>query len=69
MSVIDPSGDLIMDEVGVLEHSAVSAITGGIGDVTMNGLSGGTSLFSKSIGSVSVAAGPGRSWNSHPICR
>jgi len=61
MSIIDPSGDFNQgNEAGILEHSAVSgAITGGIGDVLINGLSGGTSLFSKSIGSVSVATGAG----------
>lgn len=61
MSLIDPSGSFgKYNEEGILEHTAVSGtITGAFSDILMNGMAGGTGLFSKSMAGLSVSAGVG----------
>lgn len=61
MSYIDPSGSFGQyNEAGVLEHTAVSGtLTGAFSDVLMNGLAGGSGLFSEAVAGMSVSAGVG----------
>lgn len=61
MSYIDPSGSFGQyNETGILEHTAVSgSITGAFSDILMNGLSGGSGLFSDSVLGLSASAGVG----------
>ena len=61
MSYIDPSGSFGQyNETGVLEHTSLSgALTGTFSDVMMNGLAGGSGLFSEAVAGLSVSAGVG----------
>lgn len=61
MSIIDPSGSFGQyNEAGVLEHTAVSgSLTGAFSDILMNGMAGGSGLFSEAVAGLSVSAGVG----------
>ena len=60
-NLIDPSGSFGQNnETGVLENHAVSgAITGALSDVMNQGLSGGTTLFSKAVAGITIGSAVG----------